>query len=314
MNASERIAAELRGRIQRGELRPGDRVPSAREIARQWGVAVATATKVHAALRAAGLVEAVPGVGTRVRRRPAHPATPPPAPEPLRPDRVTVTAVAIADTEGLDGLSMRRLAAELGVGPMSLYRHVRDKDDLLLRMLDTVIREWRPPDAGGAGWRECLEAAARGLWWMFRRHPWLASALSLTRPQAIPGGLAYTEWVLAALDGLGLDLEEMFDLHLTVFGYVRGVAVSVEAEQAAVAETGLDPEQWTHAALPGLLAITEGGRYPMFARLVTEGYDFSLDRLFDRGLTLLLDGLAVRLSPAAALPSGAATAPSSPAP
>src|SRR5262245_26231871 len=110
------IAADIERSIATGELRGGDRVPSNREIIERWGVAMATASKVLAALREAGLVEPVPGVGTVVRgpktsgRRPAAE---------LSRDRVVRTAVEIADAEGLDGLSMRRIAAALGAGPMS---------------------------------------------------------------------------------------------------------------------------------------------------------------------------------------------------
>ncbi|MBZ4324459.1 GntR family transcriptional regulator, partial [Streptomyces huiliensis] len=88
---SGRIVTEIRRRIEAGELAPGDRVPSTREITRQWGVAMATATKVLTELRHEGLVRAVPGVGTVVAappRRPGRPArrpaTPPPAPAPDR--------------------------------------------------------------------------------------------------------------------------------------------------------------------------------------------------------------------------------------
>ncbi len=304
MHAAERIATDLRGRIERGELAPGDRVPSARQIVRQWGVAIATATKAHAALRAAGLVEAVPGVGTVVRRPAARAAEP--APPRLRPDRITAVAVAVADAEGLDGVSMRRLAAELGVGPMSLYRHVRDKDDLVLRMLDAVLREWRPPAADGASWRECVEAEGRGLWSLCRRHPWLAPTLSMTRPQAVAGGLVHTEWMLDVLSRLGLDPQTTLDVHLTLVNYVRGVAINLESEQAAVAATGLDADAWALTTLPVLREITAGGGFPQFERIVADGYDFSLDRLFERGLRLLLDGLEreLRPPPGAAPPSG----------
>jgi len=257
---SLRIAGELRAQIERGDLAPGERVPSAREITRRWGVAIATATRVLAALRDDGLVRAVPGVGTVVvappepggsvagrprggapgsarraagavagPRRPAAPvggagrvgakrpvgrtgaggradaigeagpAALGRAERSLGVGRIVGAAVAIADAEGLDGLSMRRVATELGAAPMSLYRHVTDKDDLLLRMMDAALREARLPAVAPPGWRPRLEVAARSLWAAFRRHPWLAPALSLTRPQAVAGGLAYTEWVLAAL-------------------------------------------------------------------------------------------------------------------
>ena len=307
---SARIAAELRARIESGELAPGERVPSAREITRRWGVAIATASRVLAALRDEGLVRAVPGVGTVVvapreaRRsgvaaRRAGSRRPVPAggaqAAPLGVGRIVAAAVMIADAEGLDGLSMRRVATELGAGPMSLYRHVRDKDDLLLRMMDAVLREARLPATAPPGWRPRLEVAARSLWAAFRRHPWLAPALSLTRPQAVAGGLAYTEWVLAALAEAGLATAVAFDVHLTLFTFVRGVAVNLESEAAEVAASGLTSEEWVAAHRHELREITREGGYPHFTRLVAQGYDLKLDGLFERGLRYLLDGLAADL-------------------
>jgi len=307
---SARIAAELRARIESGELAPGERVPSAREITRRWGVAIATASRVLAALRDEGLVRAVPGVGTVVvapreaRRsgvaaRRAGSRRPVPAggaqAAPLGVGRIVAAAVMIADAEGLDGLSMRRVATELGAGPMSLYRHVRDKDDLLLRMMDAVLREARLPASAPPGWRPRLEVAARSLWAAFRRHPWLAPALSLTRPQAVAGGLAYTEWVLAALAEAGLATAVAFDVHLTLFTFVRGVAVNLESEAAEVAASGLTSEEWVAAHHHELREITREGGYPHFTRLVGQGYDLKLDGLFERGLRYLLDGLAADL-------------------
>ena len=315
---SVRIAGELRAQIQRGELAPGARVPSAREITRRWGVAIATATRVLAALRDDGLVRPVPGVGTivvtraeagtpsavpaparragndvagaRAARRPATPAV---GGRSLGVGRIVAAAVMIADAEGLDGLSMRRVATELGAGPMSLYRHVRDKDDLLLRMMDAVLREARLPASAPPGWRPRLEVAARSLWAAFRRHPWLAPALSLTRPQAVAGGLAYTEWVLAALAEAGLATAVAFDVHLTLFTFVRGVAVNLETEAAG---GGLTSEEWVAAHQHELREITREGGYPHFTRLVAQDYDLKLDGLFERGLRYLLDGLAADLA------------------
>lgn len=66
-------------------------------------------------------------------------------------------------------------------------------------MLDAAMGEWRAPDRADAGWRDCLEAAARGLRQQFRRHPWPAPALSLTRPAIVTGGIGWTEWVVDAL-------------------------------------------------------------------------------------------------------------------
>src|SRR3954470_13075334 len=125
-----RIVAEVRRRIEAGELRPGDRVPSARAITREWGVAIATATKAHAALREEGLTIARAGVGTVV----AGPA--PRREHELTRERIVATASAIADADGLAELSMRRIASTLGVATMSLYRHVPSRDDLTLAMID----------------------------------------------------------------------------------------------------------------------------------------------------------------------------------
>jgi AcrR family transcriptional regulator len=124
---------------------------------------------------------------------------------------------------------------------MSLYRHAADKDDLLLKMMDAAFGECRFPAHPPDGWRDQLELAARTLWAMFHRHPWLAPALSVTRPQPIARGLTCTEWVLNALDGRGLDLSTMLTIHITLVNYVRGTAVNLELEADAEAASSSCP-------------------------------------------------------------------------
>ena len=302
------IVAELRRRIETGELAPGDRVPSTREITRRWNVAMATATKVLTQLGHEGLVRAVPGVGTVVAigsRRAAPPRdVPRPGASPSRkngadgtltPARIVTTALGIADTEGLTAVSMRRVAGELGVATMSLYRHVTDKDDLLTRMMDAAFAEWPLPGDPPAGWRLRLELAARILWAMFRRHPWLASALSVTRPQPVPGALPFAEWVLASLDGHGLDLQTILTTHITLFNHVRGTAINIETEAEDEALSGLDAEEWMDTQEPALRAVLATGRFPTLERIVADDYDFDLDALFEFGLQRILDGIAVLL-------------------
>ena len=303
------IAAELRDQIEKGTLAPGDRVPSTREITQRWGVAMATATKALAALRREGIVRPIPGVGTVVGgrqpapRRPlalASPATPPgraaarrrgPSDPRLTPGPIVAAAIAVADAEGLAGLSMRRVATELGVATMSLYRHVADKDDLLLKMLDAAFEECRFPAHPPEGWRDQLELAARTLWAMFQRHPWLAPALSVTRPQPIARGLACAEWVLSALDGRGLDPSTMLTIYITLVNYVRGTAMNLELEADAEAASGLNSEEWLETQGPALRAIVEAGRFSVFERVTAADYDFNLGNLFEFGLQRLLDGL-----------------------
>ena len=284
-------------------------------------MAIATATRVLAALREDGLVRPVSGVGTVVvarqetaqrasRRTVPRGAAGPSAPRvggaapdgsalaatgPLGVGRIVAAAVRIADAEGLDGLSMRRVASALGAAPMSLYRHVDDKDDLILRMLDATLHAARLPAEPPPGWRERVEIATRSLWSAFRRHPWLAGALSLTRPQVVSGGLAYTEWMLGALEDAGLTGTDAFEVHLTLFTFVRGLAVNLESEAAAQATSGLTGDEWVAGQEEQLRAVVVGGRYPRFERLTAKGYDLDLEALFERGLRYLLDGLAADL-------------------
>lgn len=305
------IAAELQRQIEAGELPAGARVPSTRAIVDRWGVAMATATKVLTELRHRGLVRAVPGAGTVVEG--GGPAAPPPPAAPvtrrqagsdrgLTPGRIVATAVAIADAEGLDAVSMRRVASELGAATMSLYRHVEDKDDLLLQMLDAVFQEWRFPADPPAAWRPRVELAARKFWDACCRHHWLAPALSITRPQLAAGGLPFSEFLLTALDGAGLDHHTTFTAYITLVNYVRGVALNLELEAAAEAATGLDSEEWLTAQAPRLQALVETGRFPVFTRYVAQDYDFSLEGLFEFGLARLLDGLEAQAGEAGRSP------------
>ncbi|MFF8830621.1 TetR/AcrR family transcriptional regulator C-terminal domain-containing protein [Streptomyces sp. NPDC015131] len=302
-----RIAADIRRRIAAGDLRPGDRVPSTRQIAQRWGVALATATKALTALRLEGAVEARPRVGTVVAaKRPPAPA-PDTAPAPGLPpgraggepeltrERVVRAAIGIADAEGLAALSMRGVAARLGVAAMSPYRHVGGKDELVALMADTVYGEVGPlavPPPGGR--REKLEAAARGLWEVCRRHPWVAQIGPLGRPLVLPNLLVHGERVLGALADSGLDAKTRFDVHVLIYTYVQGVAVHLERETQAQAATGLTEDDWMAGQAAAMGEIVASGRFPALAATLAgfeDGYDLDLDALFTFGLTPLLDGV-----------------------
>jgi AcrR family transcriptional regulator len=298
---SSRIVAELRQRIETGELAPGDRVPSTREITREWGVAMATATKVLTELRREGLVRAVPGVGTVVEAGKRSESAARPAPrraatdQALTLERIVAAAMGVADAEGLAAVSMRRVAAELGVATMSLYRHVSDKDALLMQMLDAVFARSPLPEELPDGWRDRLALAAR-LWWQTsRRHPWLVPAMSVTRPQAVPSAMPFTELILATLHAEGLDLATALTACLALFNYVRGTALNLEMEAEAEAQSGMDSEEWMETQEPALHALLAGGRFPTLGRIVADQYDFDLDEQFEFGLQRFLDGLAALL-------------------
>jgi AcrR family transcriptional regulator len=258
---------------------------------------MATASKVLTELRLQGLVRAEPGVGTVVVAPPARRARTPQPHRPSMQELVVRAAVQIADTEGLAALSMRRLSGELGVPTMSLYRHVADKEELILLMMDRVFAGNPPPDPPPDGWRARLEALCRLQWQMYRRHPWLAQAVSFTRPLLAPNAMAHTEWAMAALDDRGLDEHATFIAAVTVANYLRGTAVGLEAEAQAEQDSGLTEAQWMSGQEARFAEVMASGRFPMLARYLTREPDFDLDQLMEFGLQRLLDGLA-RLMPA----------------
>jgi DNA-binding transcriptional regulator YhcF (GntR family) len=285
-----RIADDVRDRIARGEFRPGDRVPSARQITRDWGVAIATATKALAVLRDEGLTVARPGVGTTVAERRV------PRPErDLTRERIVRAAIAIADADGMTELSMRRIATELGVATMSLYRHVPAKDHLVLAMIDAALGEYRLPAARpGDGWRARLEMCARVEWAVFRRHPWLAPSMSLTRPQISLNAMRMTEYVLDAFEGTALTLDDRMYVQILLFSFVRGVAGALEPEADAVRETGMTNDEWVETQGATIAALIDADAMTHMRRFADQqGFDFDLEKLFRFGLGRLLDGLEI---------------------
>jgi AcrR family transcriptional regulator len=296
MADSTEILASIRRRIVSGELKPGDRVPSTRQITRKWGVAMATATRVLTALRQEGLVVARPGVGTVVASALPQATVTPRArhtPREVTREEVVRNAMAIADAEGSTALSMRRVATELGVATMSLYRHVPSKDDLLERMVDTAFADHRLTAPPPADWLVALGTGARRLWEIFRRHPWVPAVMSLTRPQVTPNVLAYGEWVMSAMAAAGLDPHRIFQVHLTLFSYVRGLAVSLEPETLAEQETGLTYAEFIDTRDAALATVISSGAFPTFHAVALDAdFDLDLDEQFEFGLRHLLAGLA----------------------
>jgi AcrR family transcriptional regulator len=237
--------------------------------------------------------------------RPPRSTAPPqparPAPE-LRTEQVVAVGIRLADEDGLAGVTMRRIAAELGVATMSLYPRVRGKGDLLVLMLDAVFAEFPPPSPPpGADWRGQLEALARLQWGIYVRHPWLPQLLSLSRPQNAPHGMRHTEALLRAFDGFGLGQTALMHAAVVVAGYVRGCAIDLEAELRAQQDTGLTSDQWMRAHAPSFEATVAGEGFPMLTAVSDDdSVELTLSTLFEFGLRRLLDGFATWLD---ALPS-----------
>jgi len=310
------IAAEIRDRIATGRLRTGERVPSARQITREWGVAIATATRVLSTLQAEGLVRPVVGVGTVVASPPPSGAigsqVVPDTPSrtdggPRRPagrrgvretepelsrDSIIRTAIAIADAEGLAAVTMRRLAAQLDVAAMSLYRHVPAKDELVLLMVDQVLGEAGLPDPPPPGWRERIEGLARLQWDMVKRHLWMGSIMSLTRPLLSPHGMAQTDLSMGVFRELGFSPTVALQIELALAGLFSGLGASLQAEVEAERETGLGQAEWVDEQEATFERLNVEHRFPNLAAVEDPPV---LDEVFELGLALLLDGLAQRL-------------------
>jgi AcrR family transcriptional regulator len=208
----------------------------------------------------------------------------------LSRERIVAAAVEIADAEGLAALSMRRIAAALGVGAMSLYRYVPGKDELIDLMVDHVYGEEPVSDESG-GWRVRLERACRGEWAHYHRHPWLLH-VAQGRPLLGPNSLRATEATLRILDGTGLDGRELIDAIVTTSAFVAGLArSSVEASQAA-SDTGVSDADWWAAQEPYLAQAMVGEQNPMLGKVADAGgFDGPQERSFEFGLQRILDGL-----------------------
>lgn len=205
--------------------------------------------------------------------------------------QIVDAAVALADEGGLDGLSMRTLARELGVGTMSLYRYVPSKTELLNLMLDSVSAPAaEDSEAVHRGWRTALEAAARSTRRMFLRHPWVLQA-SWTRPVMGPNSMAAMDLRLSGLHGLPLSDREKMGVLSAVDAYVMGLVRQEVLWQGAAEESGMTDEEFWQHQVPFFTAAMASGRFPALTQLADDTFDASWEEGFAFGLTMFLDGV-----------------------
>ena len=205
-------------------------------------------------------------------------------------DRIVSTAIAIADAEGLEALSMRRVARELGVGTMSLYRYVPGKADLLALMTDRISDPSKQQaKSTGLGWRDTLEYIARSMCELYHAHPWMLG-VNAARPVFGPNAMAGTELIFVALAGLGLTDREKVSVLVMIDAYVTGSARSHAQIATAPTETGIGEEEFWNAQFPVLEHAMATGNYPELAGLDEDAFTAEADD-FGFGLRLMLDGL-----------------------
>jgi AcrR family transcriptional regulator len=213
-----------------------------------------------------------------------------PATEPrarLSKERVLRTAVALADREGLESLSMRRLADELGSGAMSLYHYVPNKEQLLDGMVDVVFGEIEPP-AIDADWMTAMRKRAVSTREALRRHPW-AVGLMEGRTNHGPANLRLHDAVLGCLRAAGFSLEMTVHAYSVQDAYIYGFALQEQDmspesadDFAAEAQRQMREYEAVLAEYPHLVEVVGG-------HVAKAGYDYTTEFLF--GLDLILAGL-----------------------
>ncbi|MGP4020966.1 TetR/AcrR family transcriptional regulator [Saccharopolyspora sp. 5N708] len=215
----------------------------------------------------------------------------------LSVDRIARAAIEIADSSGIDALTMRRVSEVLGVGTMSPYTYVPGKAELLDLMMDTVYGELPATPVPGDTWRERLELVAYQNWELYRRHPWLAR-VETSRPVLGPNLMAKYERELSALVGSGLGDVEMDSVLTLVLGHVKNTARA--AAEIADLERGseMTDSQWWQAQAPWLATFANTGDYPTAGRVGSAAgaeHDAAYDpeHALRFGLARLLDGIEV---------------------
>ena len=229
-----------------------------------------------------------------VWERPEPPGRP--APSPLSRDRIVRAAIELADADGLEGVSLRRVAAALDAGPMRLYGYLSTKDELLDLMVDAVYGEILPPEPT-ADWRAAVRAIAQRTRDAARRHEWFADLLG-GRPHLGPRALAYQETVLAALAAApGFEhIDTVARAAATLNAYLVGAIRKEVAEVRAERASGMDKRQWQIAAGPYLMRALASGAYPTLAAAIQNAGHPDADAVFAAGLEFVLDGIASRLA------------------
>jgi AcrR family transcriptional regulator len=213
--------------------------------------------------------------------------------------RIAAVAVELADREGFEAVSMRRVAQELGAGTMTLYHYVANKDELVTLMVDAVMGEILvAEDELPAAWRPAIAAIATASREALRRHRWMLDRLGDGRPG--PNAMRHFEQSLQAMSGAGISPRAMFEAIVLVDEYVFGFAIR-EAQESAEHERG-----WA----PGVREFYERelsrGEFPRVMELLGDDLDLAMERVadvffepgrFERGLERLLDGIEAGLEP-----------------
>jgi AcrR family transcriptional regulator len=210
----------------------------------------------------------------------------------LTRERVLRAAMRIADRDGIESLSMRKLGQELGVEAMSLYNHVRNKVDLLDGMIDVVFGEILLP-ASGTDWRTAMRERAGSARRILLRHPW---AIGLMESRATPGPatLRHHDAVLGSLRNAGFSVDMAAHAYSILDGYIYGFTLT----ELTLPFSGSEGSSGVAEVAANIMEGFRSGEYPHLAEMAIDramkpGYSYGDE--FEYGLDLILDGIARRL-------------------
>ncbi|GAB22878.1 MAG TPA: TetR/AcrR family transcriptional regulator [Gordonia polyisoprenivorans] len=224
----------------------------------------------------------------------------------LTSSAIVEAAIVVADRDGLDALSMRRIADELGVGAMSLYRHIADKDALLHAMAEEIgTRFPYPVQDCSPTWRERIEIAVDVDWALYQRHPWVVLAYATPRYAFGTESLAGLDWLIAGFVDVGVGHVRAAEMALAFWSFVNGVALAAVGEQLLSeqlrrpgAEASPSPAGGLADLIAGRLAV-DPTTLPQLAALAGNPDATRLSdprAVLDAGLRVLCAGFAAEVS------------------
>jgi AcrR family transcriptional regulator len=210
--------------------------------------------------------------------------------EPLTRDRIILTAVRIMDEEGLEAVSMRRIGRELGVEAMSLYNHVRDKEDILDSICEAVVSEFRVPEA--EGWIEGARLAAREYRRLLLEHPTVITLMTeRKRPFTSAESLRAYEFALDVFRTAGLSEADSVKAFHVFGGYIVGFVTM---------ELGFmvgGPDDEAHAqAHQEMARMLQSADLPRMREAMPHFMNCDLEEQFEFGLDLLVEGIRARIA------------------
>jgi AcrR family transcriptional regulator len=216
--------------------------------------------------------------------------------KPLSRERVLGKATAIADKDGIDGLSMRKLGQALGVEAMSLYNHVASKGELVAAMVDGVVEQFDLPDDGR--WDDAIRRCALSAYDLLHEHPWACGLAVAPSDASLIGGprIHYMEWLLRRLREAGFSADLAYSGYHTIDSHIFGFTLwqqgHLKAAQMLAPDGGENVQEWARRLLEQLR--------PEFPYLAEHGDLHMADDApggrheFEFGLDLILDGLKKR--------------------